>query len=81
MPDLIITIIIILCTGLLVFMVFFFTNAKKQRIENELKEYCSSYGYTYLRKDGTLKKEVIVEGNMFLLTRCRRKILWNQPLN
>lgn len=68
MSDLAITIIIILCTGVLVFMIFSFTSSKKRRMENELKEYCNSHGYTYSRKDGNLRKEVIIEGDMFLLT-------------
>lgn len=68
MSDLAVTIIIILCTGGLVFMIFFFTSSKKRRSENELKEYCSSHGYTYSRKDENLRKEIIIEGDMFLLT-------------
>lgn len=68
MSELLITVLVVLGTGLLVVAIFYLTGAKKKEREKKLAEYCRDRGYTFFKTNEPTKKEYIIKGDNFSFT-------------
>lgn len=68
MTDLMVSIIVIVCVGVIIIAVFAASHARKQKSEQALAEYCQSRGYSYNKLKEPLRVEIRIEGASFSLT-------------
>lgn len=65
MSDLLITLLVILGTGVLVLAIFYLTGAKRKEREKKLAEYCRDQGYVFSKVREPSQKEYIIKGDTF----------------
>lgn len=65
MSDLLISVLVILGTGVLVVAIFYLVGAKKKEREKRLAEYCRDHGYTFTKIREPSKREYLIKGETF----------------
>lgn len=68
MPDLMVTAVVIICTGVLIVALFLAVRARRQKKERALAEFCRSRGYSYNKVKEPLRAALNIEGDSFSLT-------------
>lgn len=74
MTDLMISMVVAVCVGVVVIVVFAVTRARKQKNEQALAEYCQSRGYSYNKLEEPLRIELRIEGDSFSLTSTKASL-------
>ncbi len=65
MSDLLISVLVILGTGVLVVAIFYLVGAKKKEREKRLAEYCRDHGYTFSKIREPSKREYLIKSETF----------------
>ena len=68
MSDIMLSLTVIVCTGVLIGFIFVAVGINKKKKEQILLSYCNSHGYTFTSKKEALEKEITIEGDTFVLT-------------
>lgn len=68
MTDLMVSIIVVVCVGVVVIAIFAVIRARSNKNEQALAEYCQSRGYSYNKLREPLRTELRIEGALFSLT-------------
>lgn len=67
MPDLMISIVVALCVGALILVIFAVVNVRKREKVQALAEYCKNKAYSFKQTKAALSEEISVQSETFLL--------------